>query len=711
MKRACVRLIGLFSAVLPSLALLAAPVKCGFSQKFTYDEPDKTPVVFGGWSKATAAEALDYCVWLDIRYANGEAVWGRKATFRPGTHDWEKACGVFVPKQPVKSIDLVVLYRNGKGCPAPKGMAEFRDVFLERRPGTNECFTLCRLTDRPFSDHDEVSTDFFSGEAIRREKRRLPCERPKISPLQSGSIDVWTEDSMTLVTPLTFPGTNATRRISLSLAARERESAQVLISTANDVSWQAAELQLPTLRSDSGVPFAGALTWQRQGYLAREFGANPHPLSFPKDEKWFPDPLMPAAPMRVRRGATQGAWVTVYAAPEARPGIYRGEIVVSEAGVARARLPMTVRVEPFALPKTFGLETAYALMDGFLRGVYPEDFKAKKREAMDIMLDHRLNPDDISRTTPPEIEDLLYARERGMNRFNILNVVPPPKDPKVRWTLVASPKAIFNPAFEDYFFGVVRPYVEKLRETGLDKLAYVYGFDERTKEFYPGIDAFWKRLQREAPGIPLMTTAKNYADYAHGRTNLVGVVTGDWYCPTTQAYDLEASERLRAMGKKVWWYVCCSPYYPYANFASWEYPPVEGRLLGWMTWRWRADGFLFWIVNKWHGNYRFPEDDTYFPDFRTYNGNGMPGDGIMMYPGEEHIFPSIKLAQCRDAEEDYEYLQLAAAKAGRDRTDAVCDVFIKSLTDFSRDPRMLRAARRKLVRLILEHNETPLMGD
>ncbi|MCR5752089.1 MAG: hypothetical protein K6G91_09005 [Kiritimatiellae bacterium] len=33
---------------------------------------------------------------------------------------------------------------------------------------------------------------------------------------------------------------------------------------------------------------------------------------------------------------------------------------------------------------------------------------------------------------------------------------------------------------------------------------------------------------------------------------------------------------LRRRGKKVWWYVCCGPRCPYANFASLEYPFIEG---------------------------------------------------------------------------------------------------------------------------------------
>ena len=80
----------------------------------------------------------------------------------------------------------------------------------------------------------------------------------------------------------------------------------------------------------------------------------------------------------------------------------------------------------------------------------------------------------------------------------------------------------------------------------------------------------------------------------------------------------------------------------------------------------------------------------------------MPGDGIMMYPGERHVFSSIKLAQCRDAEEDYEYLKLAAAKVGQARVDAVVDSIISSLTDFSRDAEKLRTARRMIAKIISE---------
>lgn len=674
------------------------PVKRGLWKVFNYDTPDKTPILFSGWSKAEDASAIDYCIFLDVFYSDGTAAWERRADFSLGTHDWEEAKGVFIPKKPVKKIDVYAIFRSKVKGEKTRGTVKFRDFRIERREGKGEVYSTFSVTDRPFSNSNIVTKTLFKGRSFSSVTEAVPDNSARTSPVPNGKAVVWTADSMRLVTPLTFPDADAAHDIRISLAKRERESAQILISTAADVEWRTVTLHISPLKRKDGNVLCGKIDWRRQGYLAREHGANRHPHSFPAGERWFPDPLLPPAPMRVRPASTQGTWLTVYAAPEAEAGEYFGDVVVRDGGREMARVPMRVKVRNFSLPKTFGLETAYSLMDGFTRAIYPECYKEKKREAIDMMLDHRLNPDDISRTTPPEIEDLLYARSRGMNRFNILNIVPPPEDPNTRWVLTCSAKSIADPKFYEYFVGVVKPYVEKLREHGLDKLAYVYGFDERPKVFNPVIEAFWKRFKKDVPGIPMMTTATSYRDLVKGR--IKEPLACDWFCPTTDAYSMEVSERLRKNGKKVWWYVCCSPTYPYANFASWEYPPIEGRLLGWMTHLYRSDGFLFWIVNKWHGNSRMDGSDTYFPDYRTYNGNKMPGDGIMMYPGENEIWPSIKLAQCRDGVEDYEYLQLAAAKAGLAECDKITKTIVRNLIDYSRSPEMLRKARERLCGVI-----------
>ena len=343
-------------------------------------------------------------------------------------------------------------------------------------------------------------------------------------------------------------------------------------------------------------------------------------------------------------------------------------------------------------------------MDGFIKARYPDNWREMKRKAIDMMLDHRLNPDDITRTSLPEIEDLEYARKRGMNRFNIVNVVPEPKKgSKSKWTLVAKPEEIFTDEFYKSFTARLKPYVEELRKRDLVKYAYVYGFDEREKEFYPGIEKFWKKFKKDFPDVPLMTTAKQYADMQMGKTNLPSLVSCDWYCPCTYRWTESINEKLRAKGMKLWWYTCCSPKYPYANMASYEYPLIEGRiLLGAMTYHFGADGFLFWHVNNWKEATQKTFDcvDTYYPDWRTKNWIGVPGDGVFLYPAKDSILPSIRFAQLRDGVEDYEWIKAAEKKCGKKTVDDLVKELVPSLTNFSRDPEQLRKVRASIGDLI-----------
>ncbi len=677
----------------------AAVFKGGLWRTFEYDEPSATPIYFCGESRSENAAAADYCIFLDLWYDDGTPVWAIRAEWPQGTHDWLQTSGAFVPERPMKKIEMHAFLRKGTG------KAEFRNLRLERREGNGDILgDKQTMTERPYANRDRVIADVFTGRKVVRGAIVATGNSIAVAnPLEPDAVVVWTADSMRRITPLTFPcgADRALPNAHVSLARRERESFQVQVSTGAEAEWTDGGVTLPVLRNQKGEALKGSVEWRRVGYVARDTGYYPHPCGAPQTELWLPDPLLPPAPFKVRKGSTQGLWFTVYAAPDAASGEYFGDVVLTERGERRATVRVTVEVEDFALPETFGMATSFSVMDGFTRAQYPDRFEEKKRESWDTMLDHRLNPDDISRTTPPDINDLLYARSRGMNLFNILNIVPEPKDKETKWVCYSPPEATENPAFYPAFRARLAPYVAELYRHGLDRLAYLYGFDERESEYYPGIDAVWKKLKVDFPEIPVMTTAMMYRDYAAGRTNLPCLVTTDWYCPLTDVYRPDVSDEMRKRGKKAWWYVACGPTYPYANFASIEYPLVEGRLLGWMTHLYRVDGLLYWHVNFWNGPC-IDESDTFLPEWKTYSSLHMPGDGVLLYPGKDHILPSIRLAQIRDCVEDYERLQIAAAKAGADVVDAVSRTLIRSLTDFTRDPSALREANGRLARMITD---------
>ena len=522
-------------------------------------------------------------------------------------------------------------------------------------------------------------------------------------PDEAGEFVVWTADSMRRVSPLTFPDESERRgppAVEIAMARNERESAQICITCGSARSLTDVRVELSPLVSEaSGAEtLAGDWKWERVGYVPRMPKSEPHPFGLPKTERWLPDPLLPAAPFCVKPGRTQGVWLTVYAASGAKPGAYAGTAHIVSADGEEATVKVRVTVSTRTLPKTFSTCNAVAMSDTFLRKLYPDRFEAMHRAGQDMMLDHRLSPDNFYRSEPPRIDDLLHARARGMNHFCVMNV---PYDVPNGVSEDASAADILE-AYRQYypkFLAKVKPCVEELRRRGLDKMAYFYGFDERGKNFYPAQEFFWKSLARDVPGIPFLTTSRSYEDVAKGVTNILPAAKGaDWFCPEVCMWNEKLSKEWQRDGKKMWWYVCCGPHHPYANFASLEAPPMDARILGWMTRFHGVDGFLYWAATYWANKTNVPldESDVYL-DWDSSIDHNKNGDGVLIYPGKEHLLPSIRLANLRDGVEDGELLKMLYAR-DRAAADAACRRFLNTTTNFKRDVALIRESRADLLK-------------
>ena len=128
MRRACRKLRVALSVSFSFIAVAAcgedAIFKGGRWKEFVYDKPSKAPVFFSGMSRSTDACAPDYCIYLDMWYDDGTPVWGVRAEWTQGTHDWERTAGAFVPAKPIKKIQMFAFLRRGTGT------AEFKDLAL-----------------------------------------------------------------------------------------------------------------------------------------------------------------------------------------------------------------------------------------------------------------------------------------------------------------------------------------------------------------------------------------------------------------------------------------------------------------------------------------------------------------------------------------------------------------------------------------------------
>ena len=745
------RMIRILAAVL-SLSSAAASAEEYFAgtprsglwhTEIRYDVADTRPFWFGGTLRCEnafpvtrAAQEQEFGVSVVLKFTDGTESWKPFARWNPGTHDWETAQNVYYPKKPVVSATLRV-----RAHPGP-GTSSYRDIFVRREDPGLSVSGWRRVTDRPFSDRDFLFVAFpraydwesdagagltasGSGDtralvpvpprAGGRVTLRLTCDgrtetktidfRPSalpLSPVPPGGVRVWTEDSMRAVTPLTFPGADAEKDIRLLIARRGSASAQILTTTAAGETLDGVTLSVSPLRTKDGKPFRGSVEWRRTGYVRRHPDAIIHPMAPDREIRWLPDPLLPAAPMRVRSGSTQGAWVTVAAAPDAGPGLYRGKIEVNATGRTLAVVPVSVHVPDFSHPEHFGCPSIHAIYESHVLNLYGARGREMLDRIYDMLLDHRINPDGCGNRwhDPVPVETLKKWRARGMSLTSAMALNVKAKRADTMWVPHPTVAQARDPAFYEGIRDRLRPYMEELRANGLDRCVYVYGFDESMDPLFPWIGGFWRRFKADFPDVPVMTTAYMYRRRAEGKRVADWTVT-DWHCPGMPYWRRELTDELHALGKQAWWYICCSPCYPRLNVGL-EHPPMEGRLLTWQQYTENCDGVFNWGINYWHRR-RVTDDSDVYLDKWTYGRgmSGMTGDGLMIYPGESGPLPTIRLANVRDGIQDYEWMKLAESRAGRDAVAEVVGKIAPGQTGIVRDPVRIRASAVALLRLIV----------
>ena len=743
----------------------------GVMQTIAFDKPLQHPFRVSGWSKSRNAElGQDYNVYLDVHYADGTPLWGRIASFGPGTHDWQYSELIFDVAKPVKSIEVFVLFRKAKGTvwfddievtPAPFSFRNVRvlpglfggaslnvtgDTTLPAKwtaevsggngvvaRGNGDAMPI-RLTWAGESQPGPYSlrltaTDTLLGETI--------TETRAVSLSDTGpsrGFALWTESSMKRVLPSGLPdalkrvgtgvparptgdgGRDARPYANVALAGNEYESFQIILLAAPGKPLRNLTVQPGDLVcAKTGKRIAAAnIEWQQVGFVkVAKVRAN-----FKGQDNvagWWPDPLLPVKSFDLQPGLAQPIWVTVFAPAGTPAGDYTGDVKLLADGQPLASVGVQATVYPLTLPVEGHMKTAFALMDGYLEKLYGKPLTAALRQKYgDFVLKHRLNPDDISRTDPPAIEDLLHYNKRGLNAFNVLNMVKERGDATwVCW----SPLEVYTPAFKQHLIERLDPYVKKLRETGLINKAYIYTFDERGKDFYPIMRDFFGMVKDRYPEIHTLTTAQVPQD-----PKAMHEVRVDWNCPLTPGYNYAQAEKCRAEGLQVWAYVCCGPGAPYANILA-DDPLIESRVIWWQAYQQQMDGFLYWGLNIWDGPHN---DKPIDPDARV--GTGVParpgipfldwsittggptdeqwlqelhGDGRLIYAGKDGPIGSIRLANIRDGLEDYEYLWLLAKKLGSvEAARQACSPVTQGLTEFTRDPAVVEKARAAVVKAI-----------
>jgi hypothetical protein len=546
---------------------------------------------------------------------------------------------------------------------------------------------------------------------------------------------VWTVTDTRHVLRSESPGTGQT--VTISAARNEWVSFQILLRSDMPISGvrvEPAELRGP---SSAVLPVSDSRLY-RQHQLFLDNGTYRN-KEFKPD--WFPDPLIPfrhpmpgkelaaarfkAIPFDLPPGQTHGFWVDLFVPAKTPPGEFRGAYRVTADGKTGVEIPITLTVWNFTLPKTPTLVTAFGSPADRMRDWYreqaaagsktnPPDWPAVEAQCSQLLSEHRIDATPPGEWLSPIVQpdgsfQISSERLNALRKFvddyhvNALELPHPSnvvKDPDAERDKLRAWLAAFDRAAKE----LDRPQV----------VLFVYLKDEpNTEEEYHYVQKWGRAIRDAQSAVKVMVVEQPWTQAGFGGADsawgdLFGAV--DIWCPLMSLHRQDAAAKRQALGETIWTYtaLCQGEPTPWWHI---DFPLLNYRVPGWMTWRDGMKGLLYWggmaywsqTDDPWvHAPVYSDKDEK---NIRFY------GEGSMVYPalavGYDGIVPTIRLKALRDAVEDYEYLTILN-RLGRSReADRIVRRLTESCFQWDKDPAAWEKARSDLAALITATESRP----
>ena len=566
----------------------------------------------------------------------------------------------------------------------------------------------------------------LAGRAIvaARAAQELKADRP-FAVVRSGPLEKVFRDEV--------PAGALQGEVRLTAARGEGESAQVVVvPLRGDLAEVTARLE--PFADGKGRKLVLDAELHRVGYVH---------LSSPSagvaaGRDWWPDPLLSAAKPFAVKQLCQPLWLDLWTPRDAKAGRYCGALVVEAAGQTE-RVPLTLEVLDFALPKEHSLRQMFIFRAPQITQRYSgqADYKSATPvdtylRMMDVCLKRRVGVQAFGwEGSPTPVSAMAYMGETKTAagwQFDFTQadrIWQRQWDSGMRTLFVGNTPgcgSVYGATGKDEYWVFLEAYlkalVPHLKAKGWFDSAAWYMVDECWAE-----DAVQANLRvaelmdRVAPGLKRLMTAPRDARL-YGKSH-IWVPGGLPEASPNDATNKALLEGWKPFSPERWWYICCGPTHPYPNFFA-DYPAVDARVVFWLTWKYAKTGFLYWGV-EYHGDPKEMTSDGPTEKYALGPANMGNGDGTLCYWGpNQEFYPSIRLNSIRDGIEDYEYCVLArkladdAQKRGkapqlvaRTRKLLEVDERVLKLTDgspnfaYSLDPANLLRARGELSECIL----------
>ena len=264
----------------------------------------------------------------------------------------------------------------------------------------------------------------------------------------------------------------------------------------------------------------------------------------------------------------------------------------------------------------------------------------------------------------------------------------------------------YSSTYRDEFKKFMTAYARFLSSKGWLKDAVVYNIDEAPGPMWKMCEENYrqtKAVSRDISVFQCLNDPQGVAALA-GFFDVIDVNIGQ--------FNEGAAPKHLAEGGRTWWCTCCWPSGHPNLFV--DYPGMDARIIGWLSWKVGVQGWEYWDVNAWD-NCLKPMKGKKFVDevesawsansFGKYNG-----DGYLLYPGPNNtLLSSIRFEALRDGFEDYEYLAILKARAAAKTSPAaeegrklldIPDGLCRKDRAFTDSPKILFDYRRRVAEAI-----------
>ncbi len=386
---------------------------------------------------------------------------------------------------------------------------------------------------------------------------------------------------------------------------------------------------------------------------------------------WIPDALIPLpenSSLSVEARKNQGIWADIYIPRDTTPGVHQGTLQIMVEGKPCTLPACTIALELEVLPQTLPDDSYIKTMLWFSGSDNDLDCMPAR---------YFKNPDNTSQAQREALRARHFKLARRHSVTMFLGADKEPTEPlrrRITGEAFSREAGYEGPGQERaqaiysiHTYGgelnsaQAQMWSSWFKKHGPQVTYFLYTVDEPPPKDFPRVND----IARRARPVPSFTTASYQPD-----------LDVDIYTSGTETFSVQAAEAARAKGKQVWIY---NGWRPFSGSFMTDDSAVALRVNAWIQYKYHIPVWYYWEATYYKDFQGKRGQINVWKDPQTFSnrfGDKYIGDGLLMYPGRDMLFPeedhgfdgplpSIRLKNWRRGIQDVEYLVLAA-KAGHE---------------------------------------------